>query len=160
MAVMCVFGGTAGQRVRCHLGTPVTCHQRPPCPRRASTLSTAVSSLSSTGMSFSRVDEKEKRQALEEEQARLQALKVGELHACPPRTPLTGGRFRPLEAIGLCVSVGDGQACVCSRCRFGELAMKLVGGNERPVRAARQPSPLVSSQSSVGLGCCPGVFQL
>ncbi|XP_048884075.1 phosphatidylinositol-binding clathrin assembly protein isoform X3 [Brienomyrus brachyistius] len=42
---------------------------------RASTLSTAVSSLSSTGMSFSRVDEKEKQQALEEEQARLQALK-------------------------------------------------------------------------------------
>lgn len=43
---------------------------------RASTLSNAVSSLSSTGMSFSRMDEKEKQQALEEEQARLQALKV------------------------------------------------------------------------------------
>uniref|UniRef100_A0A4W6C6V8 Phosphatidylinositol-binding clathrin assembly protein n=1 Tax=Lates calcarifer TaxID=8187 RepID=A0A4W6C6V8_LATCA len=42
---------------------------------RASTLSSAVSSLSSTGMSFSRMDEKEKQQALEEEQARLQALK-------------------------------------------------------------------------------------
>uniref|UniRef100_A0A7N6BBV5 Phosphatidylinositol-binding clathrin assembly protein n=1 Tax=Anabas testudineus TaxID=64144 RepID=A0A7N6BBV5_ANATE len=45
---------------------------------RASTLSSAVSSLSSTGMSFSRMDEKEKQQALEEEQARLQALKVTE----------------------------------------------------------------------------------
>ncbi|XP_067379584.1 phosphatidylinositol-binding clathrin assembly protein isoform X2 [Channa argus] len=43
---------------------------------RASTLSSAVSSLSSTGMSFSRMDEKEKQQALEEEQARLQALKL------------------------------------------------------------------------------------
>ncbi|XP_060922300.1 phosphatidylinositol-binding clathrin assembly protein isoform X1 [Limanda limanda] len=43
---------------------------------RASTLSSAVSSLSSTGMSFSRMDEKEKQQALEEEQARLHALKV------------------------------------------------------------------------------------
>uniref|UniRef100_A0A3Q2Q7B4 Phosphatidylinositol-binding clathrin assembly protein n=1 Tax=Fundulus heteroclitus TaxID=8078 RepID=A0A3Q2Q7B4_FUNHE len=42
---------------------------------QASTLSSAVSSLSSTGMSFSRMDEKEKQQALEEEQARLQALK-------------------------------------------------------------------------------------
>uniref|UniRef100_A0A8C7XAE5 Phosphatidylinositol-binding clathrin assembly protein n=1 Tax=Oryzias sinensis TaxID=183150 RepID=A0A8C7XAE5_9TELE len=42
---------------------------------RASTLSSAVSSLSSTGMSFSRMDEKEKQLALEEEQARLQALK-------------------------------------------------------------------------------------
>ncbi len=40
-----------------------------------------MSSLSNTGMSFSfsssRMDEKEKQQALEEEQARLQALKVG-----------------------------------------------------------------------------------
>ncbi|XP_060730804.1 phosphatidylinositol-binding clathrin assembly protein isoform X2 [Tachysurus vachellii] len=44
---------------------------------RATTLSSAVSSLSNTGMSFTRVDEKEKQQALEEEQARLQALKVG-----------------------------------------------------------------------------------
>uniref|UniRef100_A0A8C7TEY7 Phosphatidylinositol-binding clathrin assembly protein n=1 Tax=Oncorhynchus mykiss TaxID=8022 RepID=A0A8C7TEY7_ONCMY len=42
---------------------------------RASTLSSAVSSLSNTGMSFSRMDEKERQQALEEEQARLQALK-------------------------------------------------------------------------------------
>uniref|UniRef100_A0A8C7IB86 Phosphatidylinositol-binding clathrin assembly protein n=1 Tax=Oncorhynchus kisutch TaxID=8019 RepID=A0A8C7IB86_ONCKI len=41
---------------------------------RASTLSSAVTSLSSTGMSFSRMDEKERLQALEEEQARLQAL--------------------------------------------------------------------------------------
>lgn len=47
------------------------------CPCRAITLSSAVSSLSNTGMSFTRVDEKEKQQALEEEQARLQALKVG-----------------------------------------------------------------------------------
>uniref|UniRef100_A0A4W5MQL6 Phosphatidylinositol-binding clathrin assembly protein n=1 Tax=Hucho hucho TaxID=62062 RepID=A0A4W5MQL6_9TELE len=38
---------------------------------RASTLSSAVSSLSNTGMSFSRMDEKERQQALEEEQARL-----------------------------------------------------------------------------------------
>ncbi|XP_030065850.1 phosphatidylinositol-binding clathrin assembly protein [Microcaecilia unicolor] len=42
---------------------------------RASTLSSAVSTLANTGMSFSRMDEKEKQQALEEEQVRLQALK-------------------------------------------------------------------------------------
>ncbi|XP_025945273.1 phosphatidylinositol-binding clathrin assembly protein-like isoform X3 [Apteryx rowi] len=42
---------------------------------RASALSSAVSTLASTGMSFSRMDEKEKQQALEEEQVRLQALK-------------------------------------------------------------------------------------
>ncbi|XP_066496357.1 phosphatidylinositol-binding clathrin assembly protein-like isoform X2 [Tiliqua scincoides] len=42
---------------------------------RASTLSSAVSTLANTGMSFSKMDEREKQQALEEEQARLQALK-------------------------------------------------------------------------------------
>uniref|UniRef100_A0A669E9N8 Phosphatidylinositol-binding clathrin assembly protein n=1 Tax=Oreochromis niloticus TaxID=8128 RepID=A0A669E9N8_ORENI len=42
---------------------------------RASTLSSAVSSLANTGMSFSKVDEREKQAALEEEQARLKALK-------------------------------------------------------------------------------------
>ncbi|XP_054901338.1 phosphatidylinositol binding clathrin assembly protein b isoform X2 [Poeciliopsis prolifica] len=42
---------------------------------RASTLSNAVSSLASTGMSFTKVDEREKQAALEEEQARLKALK-------------------------------------------------------------------------------------
>ncbi|POI28844.1 hypothetical protein CIB84_007406, partial [Bambusicola thoracicus] len=42
---------------------------------RANALSCAVSTLANTGMSLSRMDEKEKQQALEEEQARLQALK-------------------------------------------------------------------------------------
>ncbi|XP_059210303.1 phosphatidylinositol-binding clathrin assembly protein isoform X4 [Centropristis striata] len=54
---------------------------------RASTLSSAVSSLSSTGMSFSRMDEKEKQQALEEEQARLQALKDQRLKEIGMQTP-------------------------------------------------------------------------
>ncbi|XP_029113105.1 phosphatidylinositol-binding clathrin assembly protein-like isoform X6 [Scleropages formosus] len=54
---------------------------------RASTLSTAVSSLSSTGVSISRVDEKEKQQALEEEQARLQALKDQRLKEIRMQTP-------------------------------------------------------------------------
>ena len=43
---------------------------------RATTLSHAVSSLASTGISFTKVDEREKQVALEEEQARLKALKV------------------------------------------------------------------------------------
>lgn len=43
---------------------------------RASTLSSAVSSLANTGISFTKVDEREKQAALEEEQARLKALKV------------------------------------------------------------------------------------
>ncbi|XP_030609085.1 phosphatidylinositol-binding clathrin assembly protein isoform X1 [Archocentrus centrarchus] len=54
---------------------------------RASTLSNAVSSLSSTGMSFTRMDEKEKQQALEEEQARLQALKDQRLKEISMQTP-------------------------------------------------------------------------
>uniref|UniRef100_A0A3B4DU82 Phosphatidylinositol-binding clathrin assembly protein n=1 Tax=Pygocentrus nattereri TaxID=42514 RepID=A0A3B4DU82_PYGNA len=54
---------------------------------RATTLSSAVSSLSSTGMSFTRVDEKEKQQALEEEQARLQALKDQRLKEIGLQTP-------------------------------------------------------------------------
>ncbi|KAF7229891.1 phosphatidylinositol-binding clathrin assembly protein isoform X5 [Nothobranchius furzeri] len=54
---------------------------------RASTLSSAVSSLSSTGMSFSRMDEKEKQQALEEEQARLHALKDQRLKEISMQTP-------------------------------------------------------------------------
>ncbi|XP_028831670.1 phosphatidylinositol-binding clathrin assembly protein isoform X11 [Denticeps clupeoides] len=54
---------------------------------RANTLSSAVSSLSSTGMSFSRMDEKEKQQALEEEQARLQALKDQRLKEIGMQTP-------------------------------------------------------------------------
>ncbi|XP_055005004.1 phosphatidylinositol binding clathrin assembly protein a isoform X8 [Boleophthalmus pectinirostris] len=43
---------------------------------RASTLSNAVSSLANTGISFTKVDEREKQAALEEEQARLKALKL------------------------------------------------------------------------------------
>ncbi|KAG7265712.1 hypothetical protein CRUP_031876 [Coryphaenoides rupestris] len=51
---------------------------------RASTLSHAVSSLASTGISFTKVDEREKQVALEEEQARLKALKrLKELHKNP-----------------------------------------------------------------------------
>uniref|UniRef100_A0A4W4F3I1 Phosphatidylinositol-binding clathrin assembly protein n=1 Tax=Electrophorus electricus TaxID=8005 RepID=A0A4W4F3I1_ELEEL len=42
---------------------------------RASTLSSAMSSLANTGISFTKADEKEKQAALEEEQARLKALK-------------------------------------------------------------------------------------
>uniref|UniRef100_A0AAX7T229 Phosphatidylinositol-binding clathrin assembly protein n=1 Tax=Astatotilapia calliptera TaxID=8154 RepID=A0AAX7T229_ASTCA len=55
---------------------------------RASTLSSAVSSLANTGMSFSKVDEREKQAALEEEQARLKALKEQRLKE-RQKTPTT-----------------------------------------------------------------------
>ncbi|XP_061103732.1 phosphatidylinositol-binding clathrin assembly protein-like isoform X2 [Conger conger] len=54
---------------------------------RASTLSSAVSSLTNTGMSFSRMDEKEKHLALEEEQSRLQSLKDQRLKEIGLQTP-------------------------------------------------------------------------
>ncbi|KAM6446877.1 phosphatidylinositol-binding clathrin assembly protein isoform 10-T10 [Liasis olivaceus] len=48
---------------------------------RATTLSNAVSSLASTGLSLTKVDEREKQAALEEEQARLKALKFCRTHS-------------------------------------------------------------------------------
>ncbi|XP_031646780.1 phosphatidylinositol binding clathrin assembly protein b isoform X15 [Oncorhynchus kisutch] len=76
---------------------------------RASTLSNAVSSLASTGMSFTKVDEREKQAALEEEQARLKALKrLKELSKRPSfattdTSPVstTGGTISTAPAIDL-----------------------------------------------------------
>uniref|UniRef100_A0A8C8S3N7 Phosphatidylinositol-binding clathrin assembly protein n=1 Tax=Pelusios castaneus TaxID=367368 RepID=A0A8C8S3N7_9SAUR len=58
---------------------------------RATTLSNAVSSLASTGLSLTKVDEREKQAALEEEQARLKALKEQRLKelAKKPHATLT-----------------------------------------------------------------------
>ncbi|KAJ8368308.1 hypothetical protein SKAU_G00083360 [Synaphobranchus kaupii] len=74
---------------------------------RASTLSNAVSSLASTGISFTKVDEREKQAALEEEQARLKALKrLKELSKKPATTAsspvsTTGGSISTAPAIDL-----------------------------------------------------------
>ncbi|KAJ8378655.1 hypothetical protein AAFF_G00237790 [Aldrovandia affinis] len=74
---------------------------------RASTLSNAVSSLASTGISFTKVDEREKQAALEEEQARLKALKrLKELSKKPSTTAsspvsITGGSISTAPAIDL-----------------------------------------------------------
>ncbi|KAM9847306.1 phosphatidylinositol binding clathrin assembly protein a isoform 2-T2 [Aulostomus maculatus] len=56
---------------------------------RASTLSNAVSSLANTGISFTKVDEREKQAALEEEQARLKALKEQRLKELLQKNPAT-----------------------------------------------------------------------
>ncbi|XP_072569793.1 phosphatidylinositol binding clathrin assembly protein a isoform X15 [Paramormyrops kingsleyae] len=76
---------------------------------RASTLSNAVSSLANTGISFTKVDEREKQAALEEEQARLKALKeqrLKELSKKPSTTAAspvstTGGTISTAPAIDL-----------------------------------------------------------
>lgn len=76
---------------------------------RASTLSNAVSSLANTGISFTKVDEREKQAALEEEQARLKALKrLKELQKNPATattdsSPVStvGGTINSVPAIDL-----------------------------------------------------------
>uniref|UniRef100_A0A8C4S602 Phosphatidylinositol-binding clathrin assembly protein n=1 Tax=Erpetoichthys calabaricus TaxID=27687 RepID=A0A8C4S602_ERPCA len=80
---------------------------------RASTLSNAVSSLANTGISFTKVDEREKQAALEEEQARLKALKeqrIKELSKKPTPSSATtaaspvsttGGAINTVPAIDL-----------------------------------------------------------
>ncbi|KAF1444297.1 Phosphatidylinositol-binding clathrin assembly protein, partial [Spheniscus demersus] len=68
---------------------------------RATTLSNAVSSLASTGLSLTKVDEREKQAALEEEQARLKALKEQRLKelAKKPHTSLTTAAS-PVSTVG------------------------------------------------------------
>ncbi|XP_077421905.1 phosphatidylinositol binding clathrin assembly protein b isoform X3 [Vanacampus margaritifer] len=67
---------------------------------RASTLSNAVSSLASTGMSFTKVDEREKQAALEEEQARLKALKEQRLKELSKRPSFATTDTSPVSTTG------------------------------------------------------------
>ncbi|XP_064207242.1 phosphatidylinositol binding clathrin assembly protein a isoform X11 [Anguilla rostrata] len=72
---------------------------------RASTLSNAVSSLANTGISFTKVDEREKQAALEEEQARLKALKeqrLKELSKKPSSSATTAAS--PVSTTGVSIS--------------------------------------------------------
>ncbi|XP_056296713.1 phosphatidylinositol binding clathrin assembly protein b isoform X8 [Pseudoliparis swirei] len=71
---------------------------------RASTLSNAVSSLASTGMSFTKVDEREKQAALEEEQARLKALKEQRLKELSKRPSFAATDTSPISTTGGTIS--------------------------------------------------------
>ncbi|XP_069603256.1 phosphatidylinositol-binding clathrin assembly protein-like isoform X2 [Ranitomeya imitator] len=71
---------------------------------RASTLSSAVSSLATTGLSFSKMDEKERQLALEEEQARLQALKEQRLKEISVVSNSTPGSTSPSTLSGKSVN--------------------------------------------------------
>ncbi|CAG08895.1 unnamed protein product, partial [Tetraodon nigroviridis] len=71
---------------------------------RASTLSNAVSSLASTGMSFTKVDEREKQAALEEEQARLKALKEKRLKELSKRPSFPTTDTSPISTSGGTIS--------------------------------------------------------
>uniref|UniRef100_A0A8C2FS40 Phosphatidylinositol-binding clathrin assembly protein n=1 Tax=Cyprinus carpio TaxID=7962 RepID=A0A8C2FS40_CYPCA len=72
--------------------------------RRASTLSNAVSSLANTGMSFTKVDEREKQAALEEEQARLKALKEQRLKELSKRPSFATTDTSPVSTTAACIS--------------------------------------------------------
>ncbi|XP_047462823.1 phosphatidylinositol binding clathrin assembly protein a isoform X11 [Mugil cephalus] len=67
---------------------------------RASTLSNAVSSLANTGISFTKVDEREKQAALEEEQARLKALKEQRLKELQRNPGLATTDSSPVSSVG------------------------------------------------------------
>ncbi|XP_024921240.1 phosphatidylinositol binding clathrin assembly protein a isoform X8 [Cynoglossus semilaevis] len=67
---------------------------------RASTLSNAVSSLANTGISFTKVDEREKQAALEEEQARLKALKEQRLKELQKNPAVATTDSSPVSTIG------------------------------------------------------------
>ncbi|XP_062241917.1 phosphatidylinositol binding clathrin assembly protein b isoform X5 [Platichthys flesus] len=71
---------------------------------RASTLSNAVSSLASTGMSFTKVDEREKQAALEEEQSRLKALKEQRLKELSKRPSFATTDTSPISTTGGTIS--------------------------------------------------------
>uniref|UniRef100_A0A9J8APU4 Phosphatidylinositol-binding clathrin assembly protein n=1 Tax=Cyprinus carpio carpio TaxID=630221 RepID=A0A9J8APU4_CYPCA len=71
---------------------------------RASTLSNAVSSLANTGMSFTKVDEREKQAALEEEQARLKALKEQRLKELSKRPSFATTDTSPVSTTAACIS--------------------------------------------------------
>ncbi|XP_075876191.1 phosphatidylinositol binding clathrin assembly protein a isoform X11 [Nelusetta ayraudi] len=67
---------------------------------RASTLSSAVSSLANTGISFTKVDEREKQVALEEEQARLKALKDQRLKELQKNPAIATTDSSPVSTVG------------------------------------------------------------
>nr|XP_043897677.1 phosphatidylinositol binding clathrin assembly protein a isoform X19 [Solea senegalensis] len=67
---------------------------------RASTLSNAVSSLANTGISFTKVDEREKQAALEEEQARLKALKEQRVMELQKNPALATTDSSPVSIVG------------------------------------------------------------
>uniref|UniRef100_A0A8C5QP09 Phosphatidylinositol-binding clathrin assembly protein n=1 Tax=Leptobrachium leishanense TaxID=445787 RepID=A0A8C5QP09_9ANUR len=71
---------------------------------RANTLSNAVSSLATTGLSFSKMDEKERQLALEEEQARLQALKEQRLREITVVSTSTSASASPSALSGKSVN--------------------------------------------------------
>uniref|UniRef100_A0A3Q4IDU7 Phosphatidylinositol-binding clathrin assembly protein n=1 Tax=Neolamprologus brichardi TaxID=32507 RepID=A0A3Q4IDU7_NEOBR len=107
---------------------------------RASTLSNAVSSLASTGMSFTKVDEREKQAALEEEQARLKALKEQRLKELSKRPSFATTDTSPISTTGGTISTAPAIDLFSTpSCSNGALLFHLSEGYSTP-QAPPQPS--------------------
>uniref|UniRef100_A0A8C2WMR2 Phosphatidylinositol-binding clathrin assembly protein n=1 Tax=Cyclopterus lumpus TaxID=8103 RepID=A0A8C2WMR2_CYCLU len=124
---------------------------------RASTLSNAVSSLASTGMSFTKVDEREKQAALEEEQARLKALKEQRLKELSKRpsfattdtSPIstTGGTICTAPAIDLFSTPSCSNGAVKMQSDLFDLQSTFQPGSTGPPVATAWTDPFTSSEA-------------
>ncbi|KAK7156311.1 hypothetical protein R3I94_006407 [Phoxinus phoxinus] len=112
---------------------------------RASTLSNAVSSLANTGMSFTKVDEREKQAALEEEQARLKALK--RLKELSKRPSFATTDTSPVSTTAACISTAPAIDLFSTpSCSNGALKMESDLFNmQANFQAGMQPGPSVAT---------------
>ncbi|CAN9510961.1 unnamed protein product [Ophioblennius macclurei] len=116
---------------------------------RASTLSNAVSSLASTGMSFTKVDEREKQAALEEEQARLKALKEQRLKELSKRPSFATTDTSPVSTTGGTISTAPAIDLFSTpSCSNGAVKME---SDLFDLQSTFQPSMQSASSSSSGL---------
>ncbi|XP_056101037.1 phosphatidylinositol-binding clathrin assembly protein-like isoform X5 [Rhinichthys klamathensis goyatoka] len=114
---------------------------------RASTLSNAVSSLANTGMSFTKVDEREKQAALEEEQARLKALKEQRLKELSKRPSFGTTDTSPVSTTAACISTAPAIDLFSTpSCSNGALKMESDLFNmQTNFQAGMQPGPSVAT---------------
>ncbi|XP_051535066.1 phosphatidylinositol-binding clathrin assembly protein-like isoform X8 [Myxocyprinus asiaticus] len=114
---------------------------------RASTLSNAVSSLANTGMSFTKVDEREKQAALEEEQARLKALKEQRLKELSKRPSFATTDTSPVSTTAACISTAPAIDLFCTpSCSNGALKMESdLFDLQTNFQPSMQPGPSVAT---------------
>uniref|UniRef100_A0A8C2FV24 Phosphatidylinositol-binding clathrin assembly protein n=1 Tax=Cyprinus carpio TaxID=7962 RepID=A0A8C2FV24_CYPCA len=115
--------------------------------RRASTLSNAVSSLANTGMSFTKVDEREKQAALEEEQARLKALKEQRLKELSKRPSFATTDTSPVSTTAACISTAPAIDLFSTpSCSNGALKMESdLFDLQTNFQSSMQPGPSVAT---------------
>ncbi|XP_016144128.1 phosphatidylinositol binding clathrin assembly protein b isoform X7 [Sinocyclocheilus grahami] len=114
---------------------------------RASTLSNAVSSLANTGMSFTKVDEREKQAALEEEQARLKALKEQRLKELSKRPSFATTDTSPVSTTAACISTAPAIDLFSTpSCSNGALKMESdLFDLQTNFQSSMQPGPSVAT---------------